>query len=164
MVEPVRRVLQTVNVDVPALQPRTLSDHVAGATFVQRTGASVLSGFGFAALGLAIMGLYGALAISVTQRRRELGIRLTLGARRASIVWLVVRHAILIGGGGVLAGAPLALLVSRVLRGEFAATGDFSPLSLGALCALMVLASIAAALVPARRAVSVNPIEVLRSD
>lgn len=164
LIEPVRRVLRATNVDFPALQPRTLSDHIAGATFVQRTGASVLSSFGLAALGLAIMGLYGALAIAVSQRRRELGIRLTLGAPRGAIAWLVLRHGMRIAAAGLLIGVPLAIALSRLLRGAFDNAGTFNPLALAALSAAMVLAAAVAALVPARRAISVDPIEVLRGD
>jgi ABC-type antimicrobial peptide transport system permease subunit len=164
LAEPVRRVLRGVNVDLPALQPRSLSGHIAGATFVERTGASVLSSFGAAALALAIMGLYGALALAISQRRRELGIRLTLGAPPASIARLVVTHAIQITGAGLVVGIPLAIVVMRILRGEVAITGRLDAFAMAAICGILIMAAIVAAVVPTRRALTLDPIDVLRPD
>jgi hypothetical protein len=162
--EPVRRVLRLVHVDLLALQPRSLADHIGGATFVERTGASVLSGFGAAALGLSIIGLYGALAIAVAQRRRELGIRVTLGASRRSMVWLVVRHGLVIAAAGLATGFPLSIVAASALRARFSSLGALNPLAIVAASAVIALASTLAALTPARRALSVDPIDVLRSD
>ena len=164
LAEPVRRMLQSVHIDIPALQPRTLAEHIAGATFVQRTGASVLASFGAAALVLSLIGLYGALAIAIAQRRRELGIRLTLGAPRSSIVWLVLRQGLLIASIGVAAGIPLALALGGVLRSRFESLGALSTSGLLAGAAIVATAAALAALTPALRALAVDPIEVMRAE
>jgi hypothetical protein len=163
LAEPVRRVLQAVEVDLPALQPRTLAEHIAGATFVQRTGAAVLSGFGAAALALSLVGLYGALAVTVALRRRELGIRMTLGAPARSIAWLVLRHGYSIALSGLAVGVPLAFIVSRALRGHFDTLGDVHASSVALAILLIAVCATTATLWPARRAAMVDPNDSLRN-
>jgi predicted permease len=163
MVEPMRAVLRRVNIDLPALQPRTLAEHAAASTFVQRTGASTLSAFGVMALLLSAVGLYGALTVAVAFRTRELGIRLALGARDASIMWLVLRQALVILGWGTVGGLPLIALASYLVRQRFVEAGLISAGELLAIAALFGVTALVAAIAPARRAVRVQAATVLRS-
>src|SRR5258705_6420196 len=91
LAEPVHAALQSVHPDLQALQPRTLAEHIAAATFVQRVGAAVLGAFGCAALALAAIGIYGALAVVVASTGRELALRVALGARPRDVAWRVMR-------------------------------------------------------------------------
>src|SRR5258708_39562515 len=85
--ESVRKTLQMVNVDLPSLQPRTLAQHIAAATFTQRTGAQVLGIFAVLAVILSIIGVYGALAVTGVLRRGELGIRGGMGGGAGGRSW-----------------------------------------------------------------------------
>src|SRR6185437_2807383 len=164
LAEPVRRVLQSVHIDIPSLQPRTLAEHISGATFVQRTGASVLTGFGIAALALSLVGLYGTLATAISQRRRELGVRLTLGATRASIVWLVLRQGLVIAAVGVSLGIPTAWVFARILHRSFDSISGLNGAGLAAGAVIVFAAATLAALTPARRALTVDPMEAMRAE
>ena len=164
LTEPVRRVLAAVNVDLPALQARSLAEHVSASTFVPRTGTLVIGTFAGVALLLSIVGLYAALAFSVALRRRELAIRLALGARRGEVAWSVGRHALSIATLGIVIGTVLGTLGGRFLRSEVASMGPGNP-AIALLAAGVLLVAVAAgALVPARQAVRVDPAAVLRGD
>ncbi|HKG92893.1 MAG TPA: ADOP family duplicated permease [Gemmatimonadaceae bacterium] len=164
LAEPVRAALRRVHGDLPALQPRSLAEHIAAATFVQRVGASVLGAFGLAALALAALGVYGALAFAVAAGRRELAIRLALGATAGTIAWRVLRLAAVVAASGLAAGAVLAAMVGRLLRGALATVGPADPSGLAAAAGLLVATVALAACVPARRALRADPAAVLRGE
>jgi putative ABC transport system permease protein len=164
LVEPVRRALQAVNVDLPALQPRTLADHISASTFVPRTGTIVVGAFASLSLVLSVVGLYGVLAFSVALRAREMAIRVALGARRRSIAWSVAARALAIIGGGVAAGGVLAILCGELLRAKISSIAAPDPV-MGLVVALVLVAAAAVATwVPARQATRVDPASVLRGD
>jgi hypothetical protein len=162
--EPVRKALQSVNVDLPALQPRTLAEHARTALFVQRTGASVLTAFSTVALVLSAIGLYGALAVAVGQRAREFGIRVALGASSRTVAWAVLRQGLLITAGGIAVGILLALAATRIARQQLASAGPLEPRTLVLATAVLLATALLAAYLPARRAVRIDPALVLRGD
>jgi ABC-type antimicrobial peptide transport system permease subunit len=163
--EPIRRAMQSLYVDLPALQPRTLAQHVAAATFVQRTGATVLGSVGAVALALSLIGLYGALGIVVSLRRQEIGIRLTLGATPMSIALLVMRQGVCIATGGIVVGVPLVYLLSGLLRAQFGSQGMVvSASALAVTAALVMVAAVGAMLRPVHRAASLSPAAALRTE
>ena len=164
LIEPVRGELRRVNVDLAALQPRTLAEHIAASTFVQRTGAAVLGALGTAALLLSVFGVYGALAAAVAARRRELGIRLALGASVGSIGRMTVGYAAGVAAWGVGAGGVLAFAAASLLRNQIAFVSPADPVSLGGAAALLAVGVAAAAAIPTWRAVRVHPAVVLRDD
>ena len=162
LVEPVRKLLQSIHVDLPALQARTLAEHIAGSTFVQRTGASVLGVFAAAALLLAVVGLYGTLSSSVARRSREIAIRVALGAGRMSAVGTVIREALTVAGFGVAIGAPLALGLTRAVQARVSLPGASPVILLATSALLLSVAALAAAFSPSRRALRVDPARALR--
>jgi putative ABC transport system permease protein len=161
---PVRAAIQAVNPDLPVLDPRTMTENMAGAMFVQSTGATLLAALGLVALGLAALGLYGVLAFSVSQRTREIGIRMALGSMAGGIVRLVVRDAALLVGIGVMAGGLLAFGVGNLLRSQLFGVRAADPVTFGAVIALLAVVALAAASLPARRAARVDPVVTLKAE
>ncbi len=145
-------------------QLRPAGDLVAAAIARQRFSMLLLLAFGGLALALAAVGVYGVLAYSVSQRTRELGIRLALGARAASVQGLVLRQGMAMAMGGILVGLVCAVALGRLLAGLLYGVTPSDPRVLGAVTLLLAAASALACLVPAVRATRVNPMDALRSD
>jgi len=164
LTEPVRRGLASVNVDLPALQARSLAEHVSASTFVPRTGTIVISAFAGVALLLSVVGLYAALAFSVALRRRELAIKLALGAHRGAVAWSVGRHALNIAAAGIVIGIVLGAVGGRFLRSEVASMAPGDPIIALLAAAVLFVAAAIGAWVPTRQAVRVDPAAVLRGD
>jgi predicted permease len=162
--ELVRRSLIAVNVDLPALQMRTLAEHIAAATFTQRTGATVLGAFAALALLLSAVGLYGALAFGVALRSRELAIRMALGAARRGVVWIVARHALVIAAAGLVIGIALSVPGGRLLRSQISSVGAGDPMAFLVAALVLLVAAALAAWIPASRAARVDPAAALRGE
>jgi ABC-type antimicrobial peptide transport system permease subunit len=127
--------------------------------------ARLLGLFALAGLGIAVAGIYGLLAYSVSQRTRELGVRLALGAQRESIVWLVLRHALVLlavgfGLGSMLMGASGRLLTAW-LGYRF---NSYDVVAALAVAVLLALCGVAASYLPARRASRIDPVVALRTE
>jgi ABC-type antimicrobial peptide transport system permease subunit len=120
--------------------------------------------FGVIALVLASVGLYAVVAHAVTQRTREIGVRRTLGAPSASILRLVFRQAVTRLGGGLVIGVAGALVATRVLESMLVGVSAADPTTLGAACAVLAAAGCAGCLLPARRALQVDPLVALRAE
>ena len=140
-------------------------DHLAYSVIAQpRFQTLLLTGFSAVALLLTAVGLFGMLAYSVTNRRREIGIRMALGAEHTDVVGLVIRQAILLVGTGLLCGLAGAIACGRLLRTMLYGATFSVALLLSIACAVLAIAGLLAALGPALRATSVDPIETLRSE
>ena len=113
---------------------------------------------------LGVIGLYGVIAYIVTLRRRELGVRIALGAQPASVAAMVTRQGLALGVGGVAVGLVLVAIVARFLRSFLFEIGPTDPVTLGGATAVLVFFALAASWIPARRAARVNPIEAMRGD
>ena len=124
----------------------------------------LMTSFSFVALLLAAVGVYGVGANVVALRRRELGIRMALGASRRGVLSLVLRDSARMIVGGVAAGIPLALLLSANLRGLLYGVAPNEPAVLLGVALLLAGVALAAALIPARRATRVDPVQVLRVE
>jgi putative ABC transport system permease protein len=129
-----------------------------------KAGASLLAGFGLLALALATIGLYGVMSFSVTQRSREIGVRMALGAREGDVLRLVLRQGLTLVALGMVAGLLLAAGVTRVASGLLFGVSPTDPAAFGATSAVLLLAAFAATLIPAMKAVAVTPSEALRYE
>lgn len=164
VIEPLRATFQSVDANLPLLDPRSMRESMVGAMFMQEAGTNLLGGLGALALGLASIGLYGVLSYSVSQRNKEIGIRVALGAATARVVRLVVRQAAWLVVGGTVVGGGLALAVANLLRGQLVGVQPADPVTFGAVIGVLSLVGFAAAIVPARRAAMVDPVVVLKTE
>ncbi len=141
---------------------RLLSDQV-GASLMRERIVAMLSGFfGFLALFLAGLGLYGVTSHAVNRRRREIGVRMALGADAAGVVRLVLSRVGLLLGAGVLAGAALSLWLSRFVEALLYGLRPRDPLTLAGAALVLAAVGLLAAGLPARRAARIDPAQVLR--
>jgi predicted permease len=149
-------------VAIPVL--KSLDDQVNDSVATERFQTILLSAFGAAALLLALLGVYGVLAYSVSLREQEFGIRIALGSGKAALMRLVLRQAAVPVVGGILAGLGLALMVTRWIQTLLYETKAIDPAAITATIALLLTAALLAALLPARRAASVDPIKTLKME
>lgn len=160
----IRAALHAVAPDVAPQGFSTMRQLVADSMGSQILGARLLGLFSLAALVIALAGLYGVLAFAVAQRRRELGIRIALGAQPARILRLVLGHALALLALGLALGLVLALACGRVLAAYLYHVPDHDPATLALAMLLLAAAGLAAAWLPARQAAQVNPVEALHSE
>jgi len=159
-----RALIQELDPSLPVYDVRTLEDRMALATFRPRYTTWVLGAFAAAALVLAAVGIYALLAYEVTQRRREIGIRMALGADSARVVRGIMGRGMALAVAGIAVGVPLAVLLSRSLGALLYGVSPADPAThAGIVLVLAVVAALATAL-PARSATRVNPMESIRSE
>jgi predicted permease len=142
----------------------TLAAQVDETTSRERVLLRLASGFGGLALLLAAVGLYGTLAYAVARRRREIGVRLALGAQRQIVLRMVLGDALRLVGVALMAGVPLTLISSAVLRAFLFGVEPRDATTLAGACAVLAVVAVGAAYVPARRAADVDPIVALRHE
>jgi predicted permease len=151
----------------PALSldlPQRLEAYTAIGILPQRIGAIITASLGVIALLLSAIGVYGVIAYMVSQRTREIGIRVALGARRADLVRLVLRGGLALALPGLGIGLLLAFGVSRVMRGFILGVAPGDPVTFLLMPAILLAAIVLASLGPARRASAVEPLKALRTD
>jgi predicted lysophospholipase L1 biosynthesis ABC-type transport system permease subunit len=157
-----RRELRTVRPDVSLERVRTLSDVFEGSLATQRFNLVLLGAFAIAALSLAVVGLYGVIALSVGERRRELGVRLALGARPSSVLALVLGEGARVAAMGVIAGTVAAALATRFLRGMLYGVGASDATVYVGAALVVTMAAMVSTWIPARAATRVDPVLALR--
>jgi predicted permease len=163
MVGPVDQALRELNPNL-AIAPMTLEGLVETQVGAFRTWTTVVGIFAAIALFLALVGLYGVQSYLVSRRTKEIGLRMALGAPAQTVVGGVVKNALVMGGIGALLGVGSALVLSRLMRSFLFGVGPNDPLVFVTVPLLLLLACVAASLVPALRASSVNPVEALRRE
>jgi predicted permease len=164
MAAAVRGEVSSVNRDVPAYNPAALATYVEASIAQQRIVARLLMIFGAIALAVAAVGVYGLTAFTTARRAKELGVRVALGARPNDLVrMLVVQSAVLIGTG-LAVGTATAFFITRLVKALLFGVTPGDPLSFAAGGALLAVATLFATIIPARRAMRVDPLAVLRTE
>jgi len=161
---PARGIVQRLDPSLPIADVRTMEDVLGQSYSRQRFSAWLLSGFAAVALALAAIGIYGVVAYSVTARTREFGVRAALGADSASISWLVLRTGARPVLLGLLFGIPGAVAASDLLRSLLFGMTPHDPVTFALVPFVFAVVASAAAIVPARRAAHLDPMEGLRTE
>jgi hypothetical protein len=164
MVESVRRQIQALAPDLPHVSVRPMMEEVSPEMRPWQLGATMFAIFGLLALVTAAVGLYGVLSFAVTQRSREFGIRTALGARPTTILGGVVANGMMMAGLGIVLGLGVALLLGRWVGPLLFETSPYHGGTIAGVAVTVLLISAGASYLPARRAVRVNPIEVMRAE
>ncbi len=161
-ITPVELEIHAVAPQVAVTMPRTGRQIIDGGLFSARMGVAMLSVFGLLALALASIGLYGILAHAASQRRREIGLRMALGADRLNVLGLIIGDGMAVVLIGIAVGLAASLATGRVLSRLLFGVRGTDPLSLSAAAAVLIAVALAACYLPARSATRVDPLTALR--
>jgi predicted permease len=160
-----RRTVAELDAEMPLADLKTADALLAGRALVApRIGAWFATSFGLLALALAVVGLYGVVSYTVTQRVREIGIRMALGADAARIARRVVADGLRLAGLGLAIGVPAAVALARLVRSLLFGVAPTDPTTYAVIVALLALVAAAASWLPARRAAAVDPMLALRNE
>jgi macrolide transport system ATP-binding/permease protein len=159
-----RGVVTEVDRDVPVSRMRTQTEQIQDTLGTELAFTRLLAAFGAFALFLACIGLHGLTAYTVARRTSEIGLRIALGAQRGSVVWLILRQAVVVTAIGLAAGIPIALAASRAVTALLYGVPPADPISLSLAVALMAVVAGVAAYLPARRAARLEPLIALRVE
>jgi predicted permease len=161
LVPQARRIVRELDPELP-VEVRTVESAFEAALAGRRFSLVLIAAFGAAALVLATLGLYGLIAYVVSQRTREIGIRMALGATSRQLVTLIVARGALLAAFGCAAGLAVSLVLSRLVRGLLFGVSPTDPIVLGGVVLVTIAASIAASCIPAWRAARIQPVDTLR--
>ncbi len=164
MAERVRGVVAGLDPQMPVFDVTTMDNHLGFALLPAALGASVLGLFGVIGLFLAAIGIYGVMAYSVSRRRRELGIRVALGADRHAVVGMVLREGLRLAVLGAVLGVAAAALASRAVQGLLYGVSALDPMAFVGVPLLLVAVAALAVWIPARRAAAVDPVGALKTE
>jgi predicted permease len=159
-----RSLLRQMDPNLPIVQVSTLADAAALGLLPSQLAATVATSVGVIGLLLSALGIYGIIAYTVARRRREIGVRMALGATARTVIALVGRQVLAVAGGGALIGLLLGAGAAQLLRVLLYGITPLDPLSFAGAALLFLLVALAASALPARRAVAVNPVDALRSE
>ena len=163
-VEQIRRAVLAIDAEQPIYDSSTMIDVVARSVFLPRISMLLLGAFAVSALLLAVVGIYGVVAYTVSQRTRELGLRMALGADEGATLRLVMGRSVALIAAGTLFGLLASVAAARLIAGLLYAIAPLDPIVFVSVSALLALAGIVATLIPARRATRVDPIVALRVE
>jgi putative ABC transport system permease protein len=164
LVDSIKREVRAVDPNQPVAQISTMEKNISERLATRRLIMSLLGAFAVVALVLASVGLYGVMSLTVTQRMRELGIRMALGAARGDVFRLVLNQGIVLVGTGIVLGMLGAFAASRALTSVLYEVGAIDLPAFAAAIVSLVLVALLACVVPARRATQVDPIVALRTE
>jgi predicted permease len=159
-----RKAVQDTNPLLPSIEIKTMSGLVDNSLDTDRFVARLSGAFGLLAILLASIGLYGVMAYTVARRTRDIGIRVALGAQSRGVLWLVLRETLLMVLIGVAVGLPVALGGTRLLKSMLFGLGTVDPIVILAAAVSLGIIAALAGLIPARRAMRVDPIVALRYE
>jgi putative ABC transport system permease protein len=158
----IQKIVASIDPDVPADRILRFDTLISGRSATRRFGAFLVSIVSGAALFLSAVGLYGVLAYSVSQRRRELGVRIALGAQASNILKLVILRGLTLAALGLAIGLTAALLLVRFIEGALYGISANDPIALSLAVIILGIAAVSACLLPAMRAIRTGPITALR--
>jgi predicted permease len=164
MIAAIRSKIQEIDPSLSVLNIQTLSDRVAGSLEGERTQANLMGTAGLLALLLASVGLYGVMAYSVTQRTREIGIRMALGASRRNVLGLVLKQGVALVSAGVVIGLGASFIFTRFIASSLFGVTPVDPVTFAGTSLLLIVVSLLASYIPARRATKVDPMIALRYE
>jgi macrolide transport system ATP-binding/permease protein len=159
-------VIYQIDHNIATTNGATMSTRIENSqsAYLHRSSAWLVGGFAALALVLAVVGLYGVVAYSVSQRTREIGVRMALGAQTKSVYQLVLKEAGWLAALGIMIGLACSIASATLMRGLLFGVRAWDIPTLAAVAAMLGISAVAASYIPARRAASVNPIEALRSE
>jgi len=160
----IRGAMRAVDPDLPLDRLRQLRDIVSVSVARPRFYMSLIASFAIIALVLAAVGIYGVISYTVSQRSRELGIRIALGASGANVMAHVLRPGLALAASGVGIGIVASLALTRLIASLLFGVAPVDPVTFGAVAALLLGVAVAACAVPARRASRVDPLVAMRSE
>ncbi|MEO7086353.1 MAG: ABC transporter permease [Gemmatimonadaceae bacterium] len=159
-----RKTIQAVSPTLIVRRARIGDDYLREALAPTRFTLALLGAFAIVALVLSVVGLYGSIAYTVTQRTREIGIRIALGATPGGVTSLVVADGVRLLGLGLVVGIATAVLSTRALTSLLYGVSTVDPLTFVSIVAIVATIALAASILPARRAATINPVDALRAE
>jgi predicted permease len=164
LIGPVRSQIQSLDPTLPVFDVKTLTEHMKFSLFPSKVAAWVLGVFGLVALLLSAIGIYGITSYAVAQRTREIGIRMALGAQLGDVLRLVLNHGVKLTIIGVAIGLLGAFVVTRAITSVLYGVSATDPLTFGLVSGILILVTLVACYVPARRATKVDPLVALKYE
>ena len=164
LVKGVRESVLAADPEQPVFDVKTLDERVADAASGTRFNATLLGFFGFVALALAAVGVYGVIAYSVAERTHEIGIRVALGASRGDVAGMVMSQGMAMTAAGLVFGLAGAWFVTRYMASLLYGIAPRDPATFGAAAGILAAIALAACYLPARRAMGVDPMVALRHE
>lgn len=160
----VQQAVWSVNASLPLASVMTMQD-IYNQSLARTSFTLVMLGIaGVMALALSLIGIYGVISYAVSQRTREIGIRLALGAQKSVLRWMFVRSALVLTGVGVVIGLGAAAVMMRLMKSLLFGISPLDPLTFAAVPIILASAAVFASYLPARRAAGVDPVETLRAE
>jgi predicted permease len=159
-----REIARSMDPDLPMQGNAPYTQMIGISLLPNKVAASVAGGFGVVGIVLAAVGLFGVLSYAVSQRTREIGIRIALGADLSDVRKMVIGGGLKLTGVGLMIGFPIALGAVSLIRSMLFGVSPADPITFGSIASMMLIVSLAASYVPVRRATRTNPVEALRAE
>jgi predicted permease len=165
MIPTIERVVHDLAPDLPVFDVKTMTQalNTLNGAMVFQLGAALAAAMGALGLVLSVVGVYGVISYSATQRTQEIGVRMALGARPADILWMVLRQGSLIVAAGLALGLGCSFLAGRLVR-NFLVVSPSDPLTYAVVSSVLALVALVACYIPARRSTGVDPLVALRQE
>jgi len=164
LISAIKREVAVLDSRLPVFYVMTMADHIGSSLYLERMIATLMGFLALLALVLGAIGLYGVMAYTVTQRTREIGIRLALGAQHSDVLQLVVKHEMTVSLIGITLGLGASLALTRLIKSLLFGVSTADPLTFAAIAGLLTSVALLACWIPARRATKVDPMIALRYE